>query len=585
MVALVAFATAFFTAPVYLPLVQKWKADKLVKNSEAFKSESLSNTTGLLEAGIQRAKIAMLLLPEDINIARNYIEILTYAAPLEAILEWQKIMQLKGANAEDRELLVLHCLKVARNKDANLTRSSRRFAMLTASKQLQILETDPNWRSFAEHKLLKAELLAENGKPHESLKIVNLLLEQKNEESPEVVFLYARLAAHLGSAQYLAKAGKLLANFAPRVDQTGIDAIRHMTLIHTSLAIADQGLNRCLELLKLNPHSKPIDFLRIHALRFDSASKEHEKRAVLAECADLFDLSDDRELETYCRWLGRLRAFASLLEDLPAKRARLNEELFKLRMNALAVLEKSDEMMKELANAPSIPSHWKLIISVRLHSISGNLDKVTSDLDQLLKIIGNDTRRVLSTCNYLEVSGDIRSLCHILESVLDEPGLREYALNKLLEYRASSATLHEIRYWVSTLRKIHNEDPRLRNADIYFELLDPTTSKNKISKLVQKTDLLKSDDKDYSFRINCALARLRNQEPDLALVALGDMTDWRDWRETRPAWILICSQILRLNQQTQKAIQLESNITEENIGLAERKALTSLFPDSFSTFR
>ncbi|MDA9962504.1 hypothetical protein N9D63_06425 [Opitutales bacterium] len=581
MFALASFATAFFSAPAYLPIIRKWKAEALVNNSEMFKSESLTNTTGLIDAGIHKAKIATLLLPEDVNVARNYVELLTHTAPLKAILEWQKIMPLKGANAEDREMLVLHCLKVARDKDVNLGRNIRTFAMLAARKQLEVLETDVKWRSFSEHKLLQAEFLAEAGKPLESLEIVTQLLEQKKDDSHEVVFLYAKLAAHLGQSQYLGKAGRLLAKFAPRPDETGIEAIRHMTLIHTTLPIVNQGLGRCLELLKANSHSKPIDFLRIHALRFDSASQEHEKRAVLEECSELFDLNDNSLLEIYCRWLGRLRAFPRLLEELPPARARLSEELFKLRMNALAILERRDDMKNELANAPAISSQWKLIISVRLHSISGEFEKATSDLDQLLKEIGKDTRRVLSTCRYLEGSGDIRSLCHILESILDEPGLRRYALEKLLQYRASSAELHEIRHWISKLRKIHSENTALQNAELYFELLDPSASKNKISNLVEKSNRLLTENKDRSFRITAALARLRNEEPDKALEALGDISDWQTWRKTRPAWVLICTQVLRQNQDTQTAIRLESSITKDSIDLAERKALASLFPDSF----
>ncbi|MBT4666647.1 MAG: hypothetical protein HOB63_09035 [Opitutae bacterium] len=478
-------------------------------------------------------------------------------------------------------MLLLHCLKVAKNRNANLGQNSRQFAMLVASQQIDLLEQDGNWRFFSKNKLLKAEFLAETGKPLESLEIVTTLLSQKKEDSPEVVFLYAKLAAHLGQSQYLGKAGRLLAKFAPQPDETGIEAIRHMTLIHTAIPIADEGLGRCLELLNINPHAKPIDFLRIHALRFDSASQEHNKRAVLEECAQIFDLKDNGQLEIYCRWLGRLRAFPRLLEELPATRARLNEELFKLRMNALAVLERRDDMKNELANAPGIPSLWKLIISVRLHSICGDFDKASSDLDQLLKGVGKDNRRILSICRYFEESGEIRSLCHILEIVLDEPGLRRYALEKLLEYRASTSELHEIRNWISKLRKIHVENTALQNAELYFQLLDPSVPKNKISDLVEQSNRLLTDNKDRSIRITAALARLRNEEPDKALVALGDISDWRTWRETRPAWVLICTQVLRQNQDTRTAIRLESSIAKDSIDLAERKALATLFPDSF----
>ena len=94
---------------------------------------------------------------------------------------------------------------------------------------------------------------------------------------------------------------------------------------------------------------------------------------------------------------------------------------------------------------------------------------------------------------------------------------------------------------------------------------------------------LLTQNKDRQFRITAALAHLRNEEPDKALVDLGDISDWRTWSETRPAWILICSQTLRQNQQARPAIRLESSIIKDSIGLAERKAITSLFPNSFSS--
>ena len=193
MFALASFATAFFTAPSYLPIIRNWKAKKLVNDSEMFKSENLTNTTGILDTGIHKAKIAMLLLPEDANVARNYVELLTHAAPLKAILEWKKILQLNGSNSEDREMLVVHCLKVARDKNANLAGHSRNFAMRTASEQLRVLEADAKWRSFIENKLLKAEFLAENGKPLESLEIVDELLRQRKDVPPKVVFLFSKL--------------------------------------------------------------------------------------------------------------------------------------------------------------------------------------------------------------------------------------------------------------------------------------------------------------------------------------------------------------------------------------------------------
>ena len=89
---LVSFAVAFFLAPTVMPHVLDWKARKLVAQSKVYKSEGLANTTGLMETGIVQARIATLLLPDEIDILRNYVELLTLADPLKAIIEWERML-------------------------------------------------------------------------------------------------------------------------------------------------------------------------------------------------------------------------------------------------------------------------------------------------------------------------------------------------------------------------------------------------------------------------------------------------------------------------------------------------------------
>ena len=579
---LASFAMAFFLAPTFMPHVLEWKAHKLVERSTVYKSDNLANTTGLMETGISQARIAMLLSPDDIDVTRNYVELLSKADQLRAILEWERMLQHPQATLADRENLVRHCLNIARDQAKDLGQNQRLLAMTVAKRQLLELVAKTDWNIHTDNLLLRAEFLAEAGEPRESLKIVTKLLEQTGEGSPAVTFLYAKLATHLGNPKHLGNAGRLLADLALRPDETGREAIQHMTLLHTALPLATQGLEHCLKLLHANPKCKSIDFLRLHALRFDSAKQDRDRAAILQECSELFDLEDNRELEVYCRWLGRLRAFPHMLQELPPARARLDENLFKLRMSALAMFERHEEMENELANAPAISLRWRLTITARVFALSGDFAKAAEALDQLLSVLGKDTRLILSTCRYLEVTGDIRSLCHLLEKLVEKPGLRRYALDKLLEYRASSAPLSDLRSWISKLRNIHIDDPHLYNAELYFELLDSTVPKSGIANIAKQANDLLAVHNEHSFRITAALAHLLNEEPDKALLALGNLSDWHTWRETRPAWIVICAQTLRKNQDTQTAKRLESGISFKNMDLAERQALASLFPDSFS---
>ena len=51
-----------------------------------------------------------------------------------------------------------------------------------------------------------------------------------------------------------------------------------MTLLHLMQPLSPSSLDKCIELLQVNKQAQPIDFLRIHALRFASTQNEEEKK-------------------------------------------------------------------------------------------------------------------------------------------------------------------------------------------------------------------------------------------------------------------------------------------------------------------
>ena len=570
-----------------MPLVMDWKAQQLAIKSEAYKSDSLANTNGLMQAGISQARIAMLMVPEEIEFHRNYVELLIKEDPTKGLLEWEKLLERPEAKKEDRRTLIRHCLQFA-GRQKELSRQNpmtRMLAMTVAKRQLSRLNEESEPNDDSPHALLQAEFLAESGEILLALNFVLKILADKQVPSPEAIFLYAKIATNVGDKQRLGEAGRLLAGLAQKPDEVGLEAIRHMALIHTALPLASKGLENCLKLLKLNKKAETIDYLRIHALRLDSAAAEHEKTAILQECSELFDLEDNRQLLQYCRWLGRMHVFPRILEEIPPAKARLEDDLFKLRMSALAATKSFQEMKNELSNAPAISMRWKLTISARVHAISGDFEKSAEALDQLLSELDKNTGLIFSTCRYLEASGDIRSLCHLLKRLIDEPGIKQHALEKLLEYHGSSASLRDLRLWIGKLREIHAEDPKLLNAELYFGLLDTDNTKESIERITSLAVELQAQHTGHNYKITAALAHLLSKNPDKALLALGNPAEWRNFRETRPAWTFICAQTLRLNQETQRAISLEQELSFESMDRAERNALASLFPKSFPKSR
>lgn len=582
---LVLFAAAFFLAPSYMPAVRNWKAEQLLESSSIYKSrEDLANTEGLLDAPIRRAKTAMLLVPDEVKFARNYVELRALADPFEAIPAWENMLSHPQATRNDREQLVRHALDQIRLKSSVVPFEKRRaIALPVAKRQLDLLADQADWLANPASRLLQAEVLAESGLSGQALATLDQVLEETESKYPDAVFLYAKLATHLDDSTLLRNAGRMLGVLSLQPNEIGIRAIRHMTYVDQADAIS-LGMkvwDQCLRLLKINKHSENIDFLRIHALRFRLAAQDDLKNRILQEGAARFDLEDNRQLLTYCNWLGKLRAFPRLLQELPAQRARMDENLFKLRMNALAATSRLDDMRAELSNAPVIPSALRLKVSARLNGLTGEYEQAAADLDQLIETLGKDTRLLGEACRYFEASGDVRSLCHLLERLLDEPGLKTYANRKLLTHRAASAPISDLKKWIGNLREGHPDDPALHVTDLYYKLLDPELPKVDLPEITARARELLDRHEGREFRITVALAHLLNDEPDKALLALGDLSNWRAWADTRHAWLFICSLTLRKNQNTQTALRLEAKFDPRRLSRAETDSFTTLFPNSF----
>jgi hypothetical protein len=185
----------------------------------------------------------------------------------------------------------------------------------------------------------------------------------------------------------------------------------------------------------------------------------------------------------------------------------------------------------------------------------------------------------------LEAANDTRGLTHILEQLKDHPVHQVYSLKKLIQHRSSSATIEELLGWMTKLSKLQIEDPSFSQTLLYFELLDPLLQSPsiKLNSLLEKAYEKYNQNKiSIHNKIILALAHLRNQEADKALVIIGPIREWRNWQKTRPAWTFIAAQIFKLNNDSEKGLILEKSVDMEKMSRAETDSLKVLFSKSFS---
>ena len=573
------FGTAFFTVDLYLPKIRNWKSAKLFQQSKIYLDENIDNAGGLLDEGVRRGRIAHLLNPGDQETLYNYVRIQFRTNPAQALLKWSSALQNiedleKRSELLDKSLLTL--------KDDELPIQDRKVAGEVSYREINRLMQNPIWSADPDNILLFCELLAETGKAEQAReRLVELLDEYPL--YPEGVFLLTRLTVHLKDNTKLIEIGRSLASLSAQRNKTGVDAIRHMTLLHLLNPLSPSSLDRCIELLRSNPDAEPIDYMRIHALQYASTTDDQKRKEIVFQCSALFDMENRKELLIFSRWLARLGEFPRLIEYLPFSKARVEEDLFKLRMNALAQVGDLERIHTEVANAPLIPTLWRMVVEARAYAMQGKYQDSMDVLDRLIPLLGDDPREVRAVCLYLEASKDIRGLCHVLEKLTTQSIHARFALTKLLEHRAGSADIIELQNWLEKLAMISPDDPTLHISTLYLQLLNPQlpSPSNQLNELLEEAKSMTERTSLLHARITLALGHLRNDAPDQALVALGRPENWRQWTNTRGAWSFLASQIYRLNKDSEKAMVLSKEVNFARMDRAEKESLQALFPSQF----
>ena len=573
---LIFFGISFFSFDYYVPYIKKWKAAKLLSQSQVYLDPKIGNSRDLIKEGVRKARVAYLLNPNDSEAYYNYLDLLYLNQPAKALSLWSELVDSseKGLSLGNRILSKsLHSL---RNEKIEVTRKVRIGSI--ALKQYQYLAQVDLWNENSQNMLLGAEVLAETGNHQQSLKVVERILS-KESDNAEAVFLLTRLTVHLQDKSQLMRLGQALAPLSSQRSEIGLEAIRHMTLLNFLQPLAPKSLDHCIELLSVNPKAKAIDFLRIYAMRYAVEQSPLERKNLIQKCSEIFNLDDSKELLVFSSWLMRVQAYEEIIDYIPISKAKSEESFFKIRMAALSHVGDLEKIRTELNRASIIPSRWKLVVEARVYSLEQNFLESQKSLDRIIPLLGNDPREARAVCTYLEQVKDIQSLCHLLEMLIKEPIHQRFAVSKLLQYQGASVNIAQLIEWSDILLQTSPNAPKIKRSNLYFNLLDPTL-RFPSQRLIELTNQAKSLDtlaSSMETQITLALAYLKSNSPSEALVALGKVNDWRKWENARSPWKLIASQVFKLNGDTEKFLILQQKVQVNELNQAEKESLEQIF--------
>jgi hypothetical protein len=395
--------------------------------------------------------------------------------------------------------------------------------------------------------------------------------------SAETLFNAAKLASRKKSSEKLKLITENLYKIANKQGIVGVKAIRHLILLHNLSPFSLPELNNWVSLLSKNEKSEKIDFMRVYALLHQGTADLEEKKMILHKASLIFNMEDNREMGIFCRWLMELKAFEAVTEYLPLLKARLDQDLFIIRSNALLRIGHFNQLEDELDSSPIIHTRWLLTMEARIQSMSGNFADAEDTLDRLFAFLENDSLLLRSTANYFEQSGDMRSLFYFLHKIKRISTHKKYALSKLLQHGFRTETLEDLINWSEELFAMDETNKILGLHNLYLKLLEPgiKPSSTNLSMLLDQAIKMDSESDNFQSKINLALAHLRNDSPELALKALGNSNEWLTLEQQNPSWKWIIAKILEKNQIDRVSTTRENLF--DFMSRAEKESLTAIF--------
>ena len=240
-----------------MPNIRLWKSQKLTQQTKVYHDESIDNVGGLLKEGVRKAKIAHLLSPNNKEVEENYLMLLYRIEPVKALLEWSKQINVNTLGTENRVLILQRAMEIIRS--SKIKNIEKEVASRIAYNEALSLSKNKAWASSAQNKLMICEVLAETGNPSAALQKVNELLSA-HPLHPESVFLKTRISIHLKDSANIAEIGRELATLSSQRNKVGLEAIRHMTLLHLLNPLSLDSLEQCIMLLKQIQNRRILTF-------------------------------------------------------------------------------------------------------------------------------------------------------------------------------------------------------------------------------------------------------------------------------------------------------------------------------------
>ena len=280
------------------------------------------------------------------------------------------------------------------------------------------------------------------------------------------------------------------------------------------------SLTEVANALENHPDARP--FHKLLALEVRARQDPILTDQYVADAVQRFGLGDDETIAALAGWLNKIGRPAKTLEVLPQVRAGQRQDLFLLHINALAAVQRWNDIKDVLSGErfpiePVLQHMYLAVAQTHLGSASG----ATNEWQRALEV-ANTPEKLLALAKYAEQNSanDIADGAYA-SAIKVAPKNREPYAGRLRLALAAGRTA-QAQTIAAEIAQLWPDDAAARNQDAYLRLL-LGASGDAVEAAEREADVLvRKEPRNWPARATLGLARLRLARNKEALAAIRE---------------------------------------------------------------
>jgi Tfp pilus assembly protein PilF len=340
-------------------------------------------------------------------------------------------------------------------------------------------------------------------------------------------------------------------------------------------AATTMGLLEIADALDKHPNARPQHQLLAFQLRVrhDPALADE----FVAQAVERFGKGDDETLAELAAWLNSLGRVRKTLDLVSLDRAVRNQALFLQHINALAALERWDEVKEILMDERFAlePVFQHMYLATALSHV-GEETAVTNEWQRALEAAGNNSNKLLALAGYAERNraNDVADATYI-QAIKFAPENHAAYVGRLRLAEASGRTA-DAQTLAANIVKLWPDDAATRNEDAYLRLLLGASDGAAEAAEREAQILVAQEPWNWAARATLGLARLRLGKKEDALAVFRKV---RATGSEPPGALAVRAAILAVNGYEKGARGDARNLGAEYLLPEERALIAPLLAD------